>query len=70
MLNAQLVADRFHVITQINKELDKQTKREKRKAEDLLKQANATEKSKYEEILAGSKNSKYPLLKNEDSLIW
>ena len=31
MPNAQVVADRFHVMTQINKELDTQRKREKRK---------------------------------------
>jgi transposase len=68
MPNAQVVADRFHVMTQINKELDTQRKREKRKVEDLIKKASATEKSKYEEILAGLKNSKYPLLKNEYKL--
>jgi transposase len=68
MPNAQVVADRFHVMTQINKELDTQRKREKRKVEDLIKKANATDKSQYEEILAGLKNSKYPLLKNKDKL--
>ena len=68
MPNAQVVADRFHVMTQINKELDTQRKREKRKVEDLIKKANATDKLKYEEILAGLKNSKYPLLKNQDKL--
>ena len=59
MPNAQVVADRFHVMTQINKELDTQRKREKRKVEDLIKKANPTDKLKYEEILAGLKNSKY-----------
>ena len=68
MPNAQVVADRFHVMTQINKELDTQRKREKRKVKDLIKKANATDKLKYEEILAGLKNSKYPLLKNQDKL--
>jgi transposase len=68
MPNAQVVADRFHVMTQINKELDTQRKIEKRKVEDLIKKANTKDKSKYEEILAGLKNSKYPLLKNEDRL--
>ncbi|MCG6136732.1 MAG: transposase [Nostoc sp. LLA-1] len=67
-LRTRRVADRFHVMAQINKELDTQRKREKRQVEDLIKKANATEKSKYEEILAGLKNSKYPLLKNEDKL--
>nr|WP_244919493.1 transposase [Nostoc commune] len=37
MPNAQVVADRFHVMTQINKELDTQRKREKRNIEDLIK---------------------------------
>ena len=69
MPNAQVVADRFHVMTQINKELDTQRKREKRKIEDLIKKANPTDKLKYEKILAGLKNSKYPLLKNKDKLI-
>jgi transposase len=68
MPNAQVVADRFHVMAQINKELDTQRKREKRKVEDLIKKANATDKLKFEEILAGLKNSKYPLLKNKDNL--
>jgi transposase len=68
MPNAQVVADRFHVMTQINKELDTQRRREKRKVEDLIQKANTTEKSKYEEILTGLKNSKYPLLKNENKL--
>jgi transposase len=67
-LRTRRVADRFHVMTQINKELDTQRKREKRKVEDLIKKANATDKLKYEEILAGLKNSKYPLLKNQDKL--
>jgi transposase len=35
--NAQVVADRFHVMTQVNKELDLQRKREKRKIEDSIK---------------------------------
>jgi transposase len=33
MPNIQVVADRFHVMAQINKELDMQRKREKRKVE-------------------------------------
>ncbi len=55
-------------MAQINKELDTQRKTEKRKIEDLSKNANSTDKPKYEEILAGLKNSKYALLKNEDKL--
>jgi len=40
MPNAQVVADRFHVMAQINKELDAQRKREKRQVEDLIKKQN------------------------------
>jgi transposase len=69
MPNAQVVADRFHVMTQINKELDTQRKKEKRNVEELIKKENfAAEKAKYEVILEGLKNSKYPLLKNEENL--
>jgi transposase len=69
MPNAQVVADRFHVMTQINKELDTQRKREKRNIEELIKKTNlADKKAEYEMILSGLKNSKYPLLKNEDKL--
>lgn len=69
MPNAQVVADRFHVMTQINKELDTQRKKEKRNIEELIKKENlAPHKSKYQLILEGLKNSKYPLLKNEDNL--
>ncbi|MCC5647099.1 transposase [Nostoc sp. CHAB 5824] len=68
MPNAQVVADRFHVMTQVNKELDTQIKREKRNIEDLIKKGKlAAQKAEYEEILLGFKNSKYPLLKNEDN---
>lgn len=60
--NAQVVADRFHVMRQINKELDDRRKKEKRQAE---KSINKTEK---EAKLAGIKNSKYPLLKKKENL--
>ncbi|MEA5503942.1 ISL3 family transposase [Halotia wernerae UHCC 0503] len=69
MPNAQVVADRFHVMSQINKELDTQRKKEKRNIEELIKKENfAAEKAKYELILEGLKKSKYPLLKNEENL--
>nr|WP_225912584.1 ISL3 family transposase [Nostoc flagelliforme] len=69
MPNAQVVADRFHVMTQINKELDTQRKREKRNVEELIKKTKLAEKkAEYEQILLGLKSSKYPLLKNEDNL--
>jgi transposase len=43
MPKAQVVADRFHVMAQINKELDIERKREKRKVEDLIKTAKSPE---------------------------
>ena len=69
MLNAQVVADRFHVMAQINKELDAQRKREKRQVEDLIKKAESSEeKADQEKVLEGLKKSKYVLLKNESDL--
>ena len=35
--NAQVVADRFHVMVQVNQELDSQRKQEKRQLENSLK---------------------------------
>ena len=69
MPTAQVVADRFHVMVQINKELDMQRKKEKRIIEQKIKQAK-TEKEKLEStgILAGITASKYALLKNEKDL--
>jgi transposase len=69
MPKAQIVADRFHVMVQINKELDMQRKKEKRMIEKKIKQAK-TEKEKLENagILAGITASKYALLKNEKDL--
>ena len=68
MPNAQVVADRFHVMTQINNELDAHRKREKRNIEELIRKANSSEKAEYEKILEGLKKSKYVLLKNEKDL--
>lgn len=69
MPSAQVVADRFHVMTQINQELDSQRKREKRQLEELINNPKlAAKKAEHEQILAGLKNSKSPLLKNEDNL--
>ncbi|MBD2004120.1 ISL3 family transposase [Trichocoleus sp. FACHB-40] len=69
MPNAQVVADRFHVMIQINKELDIERKREKRKTEDLIKTAKTSEdKAENEQILEGLNKSKYALLKNEEDL--
>ena len=69
MPKAQVVADRFHVMVQVNKELDMQRKKEKRIIEQKIKQAK-TEQEKLESIgiLAGITASKYALLKNEKDL--
>jgi transposase len=69
MPNAQVGSDRFHVMAQINKELDAQRKREKRQVEDLIKKAESSEeKADQEKVLEGLKKSKYVLLKNESDL--
>lgn len=49
--------------------MDIARKKEKRKIEELINKTKLpSEKANYEKILSGFKNSKYPLLKNEDSL--
>ncbi|OUL20432.1 transposase [Nostoc sp. 106C] len=49
---ATVVADRFHVMMQINKEIDIQRKIEKRNVEELIKKTNlADKKAEYEIIL-------------------
>lgn len=68
MPNVQVVADRFHVMTQINNELDTHRKRENRNIEELIRKAQSSEKAEYEKILSGLKKSKYVLLKNEKDL--
>ncbi|PLZ86461.1 ISL3 family transposase, partial [Fischerella thermalis CCMEE 5196] len=60
--NAQVVADRFHVMKQINQELDARRKQEKRAA-DKIKNRQEREKK-----LAGLTHSKYPLLKKKECL--
>lgn len=62
MPNANIVADRFHVMKQINEELDQARKKEKRTAEKIK---NKTEREEKQE---GLKNSKYPLLKKKENL--
>jgi transposase len=62
MPNANITADRFHVMKQVNDELDKMRKAEKKAAMSL------EDKSAKERILAGLNKSKYSLIKNEDSL--
>lgn len=61
MPNAQVVADRFDVMKQVNDELDQERKKQKRDAQNHKKQANL-------DVLAGLTKSKYALLKNEHSL--
>ena len=69
MPKAQVVADRFHVMVQINKELDLERKKEKRTIERKIKLAkNEQEKIEEKKILAGIVASKYALLKNEKEL--
>lgn len=60
--NAQIVADRFHVMKHINEELDKKRKEERREAEKIKNQKERKEK------VEGIKNSKYPLLKKKEKL--
>jgi transposase len=69
MPNAQIVADRFHVMVQINQELDGERKKEKRKIQSEIKEAKTPEeKLAKETILAGITDSKYAILKNEKDL--
>jgi len=62
MPNANITADRFHVMKQVNDELDAMRKAEKRAAIEL------EDKSEKERILEGLNKSKYSFIKNEDSL--
>ncbi len=69
MPNVQVVADRFHVMVQVNQELDTQRKREIREVIDLKKTSKMSKKAaEYQEILEGLNDSKYSLLKNEENL--
>ena len=62
MPQATIVADRFHVMKQVNDELDAARRKIKREAEQLKNQ------SKKEKILSGLTKSKYVLLKNQENL--
>ena len=59
---ATIVADRFHVMKQVNDELDGARRKIKREAEKLKN------KSKKDKILSGLAKSKYVLLKNQSDL--
>jgi transposase len=58
MENAELVVDRFHVTKQVNDELDRARKKERREVNKIKN------KKEREEKLEAIKNSKYILLKN------
>lgn len=62
MPQAEIVADRFHVMKQVTDELDSARRKIKRETEKLKS------KSQKEKILSGLKKSKYVLLKNEQDL--
>jgi transposase len=69
MPKAQVVADRFHIMSQVNQELDVQRKREKREVEKSInREESGIKKAENEAAIAGLKNSKYALLKNEKDL--
>lgn len=62
MPQAEIVADRFHVMKSVNDELDQERRKIKR-------EANTSKKSpRQEQVLEGIKRSKYVLLKNEEDL--
>ncbi|UGS11018.1 ISL3 family transposase [Microcystis aeruginosa] len=65
LMPSEVVADRFHVMKQINQELDEQRKAEKRAVEA---QRNKKQKAEKEAKLEVLKRSKYSLLKNEKDL--
>ncbi len=62
MPDADVTADRFHVMKQVNDELDAARKAQKKEADQLKN------KSEKERVLAGLTKSKYSLLKNEEYL--
>jgi len=62
MPNATVVADRFHVMKQVNEELDEHRKTEKRAVEKI---GNKVER---ERVLKGLTGCKYALIKNEEDL--
>jgi transposase len=69
MPNVQVVADRFHVMVQVNKELDTERKCERKQVIDLGKKSRPPKnQAEYQEKLDGISASKYSLLKNEENL--
>ena len=62
MPQATIVADRFHIIKQVNEELDAARRKIKRETQKIKR------KSKRDKILEGLKKTKYVLLKNQKDL--
>jgi transposase len=62
MPNAEVIADRFHVMSQINKELDEERKNQKKQTLKIK------DKEEKEEKLVAITKSKYVLLKNYKNL--
>ncbi len=62
MPQAKIVADRFHIMKQVNDELDAARRKIKRETEAIKN------KSEREPVLEGLKKSKYVLLKNQKDL--
>jgi transposase len=62
MPQAEIVADRFHVMKQVNEELNQGIKQVRREVKDLKN------KAERERISKGLKRSKYAILKNEEEL--
>jgi transposase len=63
--DAEIVADRFHVMKQVNEELDSKRKEVRRKAKaEVKKEKSKSAKAKKQKIENAIKGSKYPLLKN------
>ena len=62
MPQAEIVADRFHVMKQVNEELDAERKKIKREIKE------EKDPQKKERLLEAIEKSKYALLKNEEDL--
>lgn len=66
---AQVAADRFHVMAQVNQELDVQRKQEKSQLIDLIKKPKPeVKKAQYQKSRDCLNKSKYVLPKNEKDL--
>jgi transposase len=68
MPNAQVVADRFHVMVQVNKELDTERKREIRQIIEASKKTKSVKKGRLPRKIRWNKGQQVFLLKNEECL--